>query len=149
MATSKNYTSLSEIVTYLHSMEVPVCMLNPVRCTREGARQIKPQDGKLARCYLAALDQSFELYKQSKRKIAIANFANVLVNIVAPMARLLMCDISPCGGGRCFFAVGSKGDLFPCSEFVGVPEFKAGNLFRDSIEDSSLCAGDRPTNRTD
>jgi uncharacterized protein len=44
-----------------------------------------------------------------------------------------MCDISPCGGGRCFFAVSASGDLFPCSEFIGLPAFRGGNLFQDDI----------------
>ena len=44
-----------------------------------------------------------------------------------------MCDISPCGGGRCFFALAPDGGLYPCSEFIGVPEFRGGNLFRDPI----------------
>ena len=44
-----------------------------------------------------------------------------------------MCDISPCGGGRCFFAVAATGDLFPCSEFIGLPEFQGGNLFDQNL----------------
>jgi len=132
-ATSENCTSLAATVEFLHTMEVPIGMLNPVRCTREGARLIKPKDGELSRHYLGALDRTYELYQTTGRKLVIANFANVLVSIVAPLARRLMCDISPCGGGRCFFAVGAQGDLFPCSEFVGVPEFNGGNLFRDNI----------------
>ncbi len=63
----------------------------------------------------------------------IANFANVLMGIIAPTARRLMCDISPCGGGRCFFAISAGGDLFPCSEFIGLKKFKGGNLFKDDI----------------
>ena len=132
-ATSENCTSLPAIVDFLHTMEVPIAMLNPVRCTREGARQIKPRDEELSRHYLAALDRTHELFQQTGRKLVIANFANVLVSIVAPLGRRLMCDISPCGAGRCFFAVGARGDLFPCSEFVGMPDFNGGNLFRDDI----------------
>jgi uncharacterized protein len=45
-----------------------------------------------------------------------------------------MCDISPCGGGRAFFAVSASGDLFPCSEFVGVSTFKGGNLFDGELK---------------
>ena len=45
-----------------------------------------------------------------------------------------MCDISPCGGGRCFFALSARGDLFPCSEFIGLPEFNGGNLFAGGLE---------------
>jgi uncharacterized protein len=46
-----------------------------------------------------------------------------------------MCDISPCGGGRCFFALAPNGDLFPCSEFIGLQKFCGGNLFRDDLAD--------------
>jgi uncharacterized protein len=134
--TTQNMTFLNEVVDFLHGMEVPIGMLNPVRCTRQGARDIKPLDHELSPYYLKALDRTYELFEKTGRKLVIANFANVLVSIVAPAARRLMCDISPCGGGRCFFAVGAKGDLFPCSEFVGVPEFNGGNLFRDDIDEA-------------
>ena len=51
-----------------------------------------------------------------------------------------MCDISPCGGGRCFFALAPNGDLFPCSEFIGLEAFRGGNLFRDDIERCSRAS---------
>ena len=104
-------------------------MLNPVRCTRQGARDVRPADHELWKYYSAALDRTYELYRETGRKLIVANFANVLVGIVAPAARRLMCDISPCGGGRCFFAVSASGDLFPCSEFVGTKDFVGSNLF--------------------
>ena len=44
-----------------------------------------------------------------------------------------MCDISPCGGGRCFFAVAADGQVAPCSEFLGLQEFHGGNLFETSL----------------
>jgi uncharacterized protein len=65
----------------------------------------------------------------------VANFANILIAILAPTARRLMCDISPCGGGRSFFALATNGDLFPCSEFIGLPAFNGGNLFRQPVEE--------------
>jgi uncharacterized protein len=65
--------------------------------------------------------------------LIVGNFANILLAIIAPAARRLMCDISPCGGGRCFFALAPNGDLFPCSEFIGLDHFRGGNLFRDEI----------------
>ena len=133
--TTRNMKFLCEITDFLHEMEVPTAMLNPVRCTRQGARDIKPLDSDLSPHYLSALNRIYDLYQETGRKLVIANFANVLISIVAPSARRLMCDISPCGGGRCFFALGAEGDLFPCSEFVGVPEFNGGNLFRDEISE--------------
>jgi len=132
--TSQNIRWLSKIVDFFHAYEVPACMLNPVRCTQQGARDIKPTDARLAKYFLAALDRSYELYRSTGRRLVVANFANVLVGIVAPTARRLMCDISPCGGGRCFFALSAKGDIFPCSEFIGLPDFKGGNIFTNDIE---------------
>ncbi len=131
--TQSNVTHLVDIVDFFHHHEVRVAMLNPVRCTQVGGRLVKPEDQVLARHFVAALDRTWELYQQTGRHLVIANFANILIGIVAPTARRLMCDISPCGGGRCFFAVAATGDVFPCSEFIGLPEFKGGNLFTDDL----------------
>jgi len=133
--TNQNMRSLTKIVDYLHKLGVYFCMLNPVRCTLPGAREVKPADHTLAKYYLEALDRTYELYVKTGRRLIVANFANVLLGIIAPTARRLMCDISPCGGGRCFFAVSAAGDLFPCSEFIGLKKFKGGNLFKDNITD--------------
>ena len=133
--TEQNMRQLVKMVDFFHEREVPTCMLNPVRCTREGAREIKPKDHEMSRNFLRAMDRTRELYEQTGRKLVVANFANILIAILAPLARRLMCDISPCGGGRAFFAVSARGDMFPCSEFIGLEEFKGGNLFADEIED--------------
>jgi uncharacterized protein len=37
--------------------------------------------------------------------------------------------------GRSIFAFAPGGDLFPCSEFIGVPAFNGGNIFHQPIED--------------
>ncbi|MBU2102179.1 MAG: SPASM domain-containing protein, partial [Candidatus Omnitrophica bacterium] len=131
--TRKNMSSQAKIVEFFHRMEVPMCMLNPVRCTLPGGYKQKPSDEKAATHYLKALDHAYNLYQKSNRKLVVANFANVLISILAPTARRLMCDISPCGAGRCFFAISSKGNMFPCSEFIGIKKFRGGNIFRDDI----------------
>ena len=131
--TRENMRHLVETVEFFHQGGVTTCMLNPVRCTRQGARDIKPSDEDISRHFLAALERSEELFRQTGRKMVIVNFANILIAILAPQARRLMCDISPCGGGRSFFAVSANGDVFPCSEFIGVPAFNGGNLFKGDI----------------
>ena len=131
--TTENLNHLSEIVELFHSLEVPTCMLNQVRCTLPGGDRVRPEDQLFFSAYLSALERSYELYQESGRKLVVANFANVILGVVAPTARRLMCDISPCGGGRCFFAVSAGGDLFPCSEFIGLKEFSGGNLFSGGL----------------
>lgn len=131
--TKHNIESLIEIVDFFHAHHVINCLINQVRCTLEGGRQVKPSDSEMAEMFIKALDRTYELFSQTGRKLIVANFANILLGIVAPSARRLMCDISPCGGGRCFFAVSAKGDVFPCSEFIGLKSFKGGNLFKDDL----------------
>lgn len=133
--TRENMEHLTEIVDFFHGQGVPAIMLNMVRCTLTGAREIKPDDHEVAGHFFKALDRTYELYKQTGRKMVVANFANVLVSILAPMARRLMCDISPCGGGRIFFALAPDGGMFPCSEFIGLPDFCGGNLLTDDIDE--------------
>jgi len=132
--TRENMRHLTPMVDFLHAMKVPACMLNIVRCTLAPARKIRPADHAAAKYFLAALERSNELYRRTGRKIVVANFANIILSIVAPAARRLMCDISPCGGGRCFFALAPNGDVFPCSEFIGLKHFSGGNLFRDPVD---------------
>ena len=130
---SENMRHLTKLVDFFHRHEVPTCLMNILRCTLPRSRDVKPGDVTAAKHFLAALDRTYELYQETGRKLPVGNFANILLAIVAPSARRLMCDISPCGGGRCFFALAPNGDLFPCSEFIGVREFRGGNLFRDEI----------------
>ncbi len=132
---SENVESLPDLVDWFHENRVPTCLLNVLRCTLPRSRSVKPSDEAAANGFTAALDRTQELYRKTGHKLIVGNFANILLSIVAPSARRLMCDISPCGGGRCFFALAPNGDLFPCSEFIGLPEFKGGNLFTDTIPD--------------
>lgn len=133
--TTENMKHLVRTVDFFHNNGVSLCMFNIVRCTQPKARTVKPDDETAAAYYLRALDRTYEIYRKTGRKLVVANFANILLAIIAPSARRLMCDISPCGGGRCFFAVSANGDIFPCSEFVGLAEFKGGNLFNNNISD--------------
>ena len=101
--TTENLTHLTRMAELFHAREVPTCMLNTVRCTLPGARGVKPADPDMARAFIA---------------------------ILAPSARRLMCDISPCGGGRAFFALAADGDLYPYSEFIGLPRLRHPPLLR-------------------
>ena len=136
--TTENLPHLPQIVDLFHAHEVPTCMLNTLRCTLPGARGVKPADADMAKALFAALDRTHELYKTTGRKLVVANFANILLAILAPTARRLMCDISPCGGGRAFFALAADGSLYPCSEFIGLPRFNGGNLFDENGIENAL-----------
>ncbi len=133
--TKENVQSLPDLVDFFHAKGVTNALLNPVRGTQLGGRNLMADQGELAHFFFKALDRTYELFEKTGKKLVIGNFANLLLGLVAPGARRLMCDISPCGGGRCFFAVGAGGEVAPCSEFLGLPEFHGGNLFESSVKD--------------
>jgi uncharacterized protein len=139
--TKENVRSLPELVEFFHAKGVTNVLLNPVRGTQPGGRNLMPDQTELAHYFFGALDRAFELFEETGRKLVVGNFANLLLGLVAPGARRLMCDISPCGGGRCFFAVGAGGEVAPCSEFLGLPEFHGGNLFKDSVKELMATPG--------
>jgi uncharacterized protein len=134
--TDKNMRQLTKLVELLHEKEVPTCLMNIVRCTLPSSLKVKPGDRPAWRHFMAALERTHELYLETGRRLPVGNFANILLSILAPTARRLMCDISPCGAGRCFFALTPNGDLFPCSEFIGISRFKGGNLFTGGVEEA-------------
>ncbi|MBI4825585.1 MAG: peptide-modifying radical SAM enzyme CbpB [Nitrospirae bacterium] len=128
-----NVDKLSEHVKFLHKKKVPMVLLNPVRVTQKRSDKVKPDDKVFAQNLIKAVDTAMDLTKKTKQQIVIGNFANVLLAIISPTARRMMCDISPCGGGRTFLTVTADGAMVPCGEFIGMKEFSGGNIFRTSI----------------
>lgn len=132
--TKLNLAGLAKTVKFLHGKKVPCVLLNPVRLTQKNSRVLKPPDKLMAKHFIAAVDKAIELSRKTKRRIIIGNFTNVILGIVAPVARRLMCDISPCGGARCFLTITAKGEMIPCGEFIGLKGFSGGNIFKTGIE---------------
>lgn len=131
--TKFNVTHLSKIVEFLHEKKVPCVLLNPVRLTQKNSHSLKPDENILIKNFIKAVDKAIELQKSSKHKIIIGNFSNIILGIIAPTARRMMCDISPCGGGRCFFTITASGNMIPCGEFIGLKGFSGGNIFKTTI----------------
>lgn len=127
--TKHNIRGLSKMVELMHHKKVPCLLLNPMRFTQKYSKVLKPDEKILIKEFIKAVDTAIKLSQKTSRQIIIANFANILLGIVSPFARRLMCDISPCGGGRCFFTITAKGEMIPCGEFIGLKEFSGGNIF--------------------
>jgi uncharacterized protein len=132
--TTANVHELPQIVELLHSKRVGVVLLNPVRCTAPGSESLRPGNRDMWRYFKQAVDMALELTHTSGRKIVISNFANTILAITAPTARRLMCDITPCGAARRFFAVMADGTAAPCGEFIGLTDFHSVNIINGTIE---------------
>jgi len=134
--TKYNVNQLPEAISFLHQKKVPIVLLNPVRGTQSPARSLQPRQEDLITYFIAAVERAIELSKTSKDKIIIGNFTDLILGIIAPTARRLMCNITPCGGARCFLTVTANGDFIPCGEFIGFEEFHAGNIFHSTIKEA-------------
>lgn len=107
-----NYKVLPALVKLLHEKNAQVFLANPVRGTQPGGRELRPDPLEAAHYFLGAVDLCIKLTEQ-RRRIVLADLANILLGIIAPAARVLTCDISPCG------------------EFLDFEEFQGGNVFKD------------------
>ncbi|MEK6591077.1 MAG: peptide-modifying radical SAM enzyme CbpB [Nitrospinota bacterium] len=131
--TRLNVRHLPDLVKFLHERKVGCVLLNPVRVTQKPALKLLPDQKIFARYFIDAVNNAMDLSRRSGRRIVIGNFANLVLAIIAPTARRMMCDISPCGGGRTFLTITAQGDMIPCGEFIGLKEFSGGNIFETSI----------------
>ncbi len=125
---SMNVSTLPEMIDFLAEKQVPSVLMNPVRGTQEVARGLRPPNDVLIPQFIEAVERAIWHTKNGNR-ISIADFSNLVLGIVAPMGRRLMCDITPCGGARCFVSVASDGSIYPCSEFLGLEDFRTFSVF--------------------
>lgn len=132
--TKTNLKKLPALVRFLHKKGVRCVLMNPVRLTQKSTQKIKPDTHQMAKYFIEAVEEAMKCSAHSENGIIIGNFTNVLLAIVAPTARRLMCDISPCGGGRTFFTITASGDMIPCGEFISGEGVTGGNIYKDSIE---------------
>ncbi|MBF0540448.1 MAG: peptide-modifying radical SAM enzyme CbpB, partial [Nitrospirae bacterium] len=134
--TNHNVSGLSQLVEFLHSKHVSCVLLNPVRTTRNPALKIKADEKEFYHALVSAVEKAMDLTQKTGQQIIVGNFTNIILAIISPMARRMMCDISPCGGGRTFVTITASGDILPCGEFTGFREFSGGNIFNTSIDEA-------------
>ncbi|HLC15408.1 MAG TPA: peptide-modifying radical SAM enzyme CbpB [Thermodesulfovibrionia bacterium] len=133
--TSHNVHELPDIVRFLHHHGVKAALLNPIRCTRQETIALRPDQTLLYRYFKEAVDTAYNLTVQTGRKIVVSGFTNTILAIAAPIARRLMCDITPCGGARRFFYIMADTTTTPCGEFIANNDFRAGSIREHSFEE--------------
>lgn len=132
--TSCNVHELPDMVRFLHDNGVKAALLNPIRCTMKETIQLRPDQTLLYNYFKEAVDTAYNLTVQTGRKIVVSSFTNTILAIVAPVARRLMCDITPCGGARRFFYIMADTTTTPCGEFIANPSFRAESIREHSFE---------------
>ena len=132
--TSQNVHELPDMIRFLHGQGVKAALLNPIRCTMEHTIALRPDQSLLYNYFKEAVDTAYNLTIKTGKKIVVSSFTNTILAIVAPVARRLMCDITPCGGARRFFYIMADTTTTPCGEFIANPSFRAGSIKEHSFE---------------
>jgi uncharacterized protein len=92
-------------------------------------------------------ERYFECYFQTVKHVAgkarrgedVVPLANLLAGELGSLRsfrREYMCMRNPCGAGVNMITVDTNGDLYPCEEMVGKPEFVIGNLATTTIREA-------------
>ena len=89
----------------------------------------------------AEYDALAEYYLQQRRSGHWFNFFHFMIDMEG--GPCLRKRISGCGAGTEYAAVTPEGDIYPCHQFVGLPEWKLGNVCDGTFdgEKSAVFAG--------
>jgi len=93
-----------------------------IALTEEHLPQIAAQYEELAEIILA--------HEKEGRQL---NFFHFNLDFNGPC---LAKRLTGCGAGIEYLAVTPEGDIFPCHQFIGIPEFKMGNVREGIVDDS-------------
>lgn len=86
-----------------------------------------------SRDLLLSLKKMHSVILSSWRKAEEVGVATQLEDQFQSFARLTRTD--SCGAGTDVLLVSSNGDVYPCNMFLGLPEFRAGNIREQRLED--------------
>jgi len=125
IATNKSINKLTDIAEYLSSLSVDSIAFAEVS-------RIPPE----SEFFIS--DNDFENYANELSRILLKNLGQlaignktVIINPIFNILRQLMTRtraINNCSAGREYIAVTADGDVYPCHGFVGMEEFKMGNV---------------------
>jgi len=135
--TKYNVNNLNDIAKDLHKIGIPSSIFNPVSPCSSSACSLMPSTEDLIYNYKKLIDTNIEINSNSinGKRFVIDNIESILMCLLTSNLRVLYCNMSPCGAGRLVYIITSNGDVYSCSEFMAYPEFKSGNVFKNSIRE--------------
>lgn len=84
--------------------------------------------------YTGLLQHVLERAKTGEQLPPLANLTAGEIGSLRSFKREYMCMRNPCGAGTNMVAIDTNGDLYPCEEMVGKPEFVLGNIDTDDLK---------------
>ncbi len=129
---TRNNLDFAEDVKHLMELGFEQISVEPVVADEKEDYSIRESD--LPKIF-AEYDRLAEHIAQYREKGGFVNFFHFMVDLEqGPCAYK---RLSGCGSGNEYLAVTPEGDLYPCHQFVGKPEFKMGNVY-DGIQNNEI-----------
>ncbi len=129
---TKHNLDFSHDVEHMASLGFRELSVEPVVASKEEDYAISEEDyPKVSKEY----DRLVDLYLDYQQKGDPFNFFHF--NISLEQGPCLSKRLRSCGAGFEYLAVTPQGDLYPCHQFVGQPEFCLGNV-TEGVKDKSI-----------
>ncbi len=118
-----NNLDFSEDVKHLADLGFKQISVEPVVALPEDAYSIKEEDLPVL---FEEYDRLAKLMLEYKRQGKDFNFFHFMIDLTG--GPCVAKRLSGCGSGTEYLAVTPWGDLYPCHQFVGIPEYLMGNV---------------------
>lgn len=121
----------------VHNLQVAVEYLNDLGARNLRVVPVIPQGSgrwrgeplnRLLKGLTAVYKESINRLLDGKKPLLAEHLYKIVSNLATSKKRSL-----PCAAGEGIVAVAANGDVYPCDHFVGIEEFRMGNVFDDGI----------------
>jgi uncharacterized protein len=85
------------------------------------------------KAYFSVIEHVVTKAERGEPVVPLANLIAGELGSLQSFRRQYMCMRNPCGAGANMISVDVNGDLYPCEEMIGKPEFIIGNLSETTI----------------
>jgi len=127
---TRNNLDFSEDVFHLADEGFDQISIEPVVAAKDTGYDIREED--LEKVLSEYEKLAFE-YVNRRKSGQFFNFFHFMIDL--SQGPCVIKRISGCGSGHEYLAITPEGDIYPCHQFVGKPEFKMGNIMDGSINE--------------
>lgn len=129
----KNLKHLDALVDWLVYNGIRSFALNPyIEAGRGSEARLGLTTGEMVDSYIRVFNK-ITGYHQEKNITIVERNLFQLYKLSVKTTRPFMCMCSPCGAGLGQFALDSSGEVYPCADFCGIPQFSLGKVSEDFI----------------
>lgn len=129
-----NVNRIVEMYESMAELDVASVRLIPVFQTGKAGEEDWLTGERYFTAYFEAVRHIIDKGRRGEKIVPLPNLVAGEIGSLRSFRREYMCMRNPCGAGVNMITVDTNGDLYPCEEMVGKPEFIIGNLADTTIQ---------------